>query len=351
MIVKNEQAVIRRCLETVKPIIDYWVIVDTGSWDNTRPIIQDCLKDIPGELHESAWVNFAHNRNIALGLAKNKSDYILFIDADETLLFYDSFDKNRLDKDFYFALKTGQRAECQCALLIRSDPGWRWEGVIHEYITHSHPMVGDVLNELAVDCSHKEGHRSQDSQKALNDAQMLEEALKKDPDNGRYVFYLAQSYANAKKHDRALENYKKRVSMGGNEDEIFWSLYCIASIQEYFKMDFQTIVDGYCQAYCFKPSRAEPLYRLAAYFQTTGHPLMGYLTARLGTQLPIPRQTMKLQKWIYDYGFRLKHAELSHAIGHREEALRSFKTLLAQKECPESVKKEIVDFRNDRQIF
>ena len=41
MIVKNESAVIKRCLDSVKEIIDYWVIIDTGSTDDTKEIIQD----------------------------------------------------------------------------------------------------------------------------------------------------------------------------------------------------------------------------------------------------------------------------------------------------------------------
>lgn len=341
MIVKNEETAIQRCLASVKPMIDYWVIVDTGSTDQTQQIIRECLKDIPGELHESEWVNFAHNRNIALDWALNKSDYILFIDADETLIMNDDFNKNRLDKDFYLVLKTGQQSECQHALLIRNDPGWRWEGVIHEAIDHSHPMYGETLHELAIDCGPKDGHRAQDSQQFLKDAQILENALKDDPVNRRYVFYLAQSYANAKKYELAMENYKKRVSMGGNEDEIFWSLYCIASLQEYFQEDFQTIVKAYCHAYLFKSFRSEPLYRLAAYFQKTGHPLLGYLAARHGVKLPLPQQTMKLHKWIYDYGLLVKHAELALAIKRKEESLHSFRALLALKECPESIKKQI----------
>ena len=38
MIVKNEQPVIRRCLASVKEMIDYWVIVDTGSTDGTQDL-------------------------------------------------------------------------------------------------------------------------------------------------------------------------------------------------------------------------------------------------------------------------------------------------------------------------
>ena len=52
MIVKNESHVIRRCLDSVRPFIDSWVIVDTGSTDGTEDIIREHLKDIPGQLHE-----------------------------------------------------------------------------------------------------------------------------------------------------------------------------------------------------------------------------------------------------------------------------------------------------------
>ena len=85
MIVKNEAAVIRRCLDSVRPIIDYWVIVDTGSTDGTQDIIREHLRDLPGELHERPWRDFAHNRSEALELARGKGDYTLIIDADDTL--------------------------------------------------------------------------------------------------------------------------------------------------------------------------------------------------------------------------------------------------------------------------
>src|SRR5476651_1672927 len=75
MIVKNESQVIEKCLASVKPLIDYWVIVDTGSDDDTKEKIKAFMQGIPGELHEKPWVNFAHNRNEALTLVKNKGDY------------------------------------------------------------------------------------------------------------------------------------------------------------------------------------------------------------------------------------------------------------------------------------
>ena len=89
MIVKDEAHIIEntfaKLLDKVK--IDYWVISDTGSTDNTKEIIIDFFKErgIPGELYDDAWENFGHNRTTALRHAYNKSDYLLIFDADDEI--------------------------------------------------------------------------------------------------------------------------------------------------------------------------------------------------------------------------------------------------------------------------
>ena len=85
MIVKNEAAVIERCLRSVRPHVQCWAIADTGSDDGTQDIIRRMMADLPGELIERPWVDFATNRNQALDLARNYGDYALIIDADEVL--------------------------------------------------------------------------------------------------------------------------------------------------------------------------------------------------------------------------------------------------------------------------
>lgn len=82
MIVRDKAAVIERCLASVRPHIDAWVIVDTGSVDDTPERILRALQGVPGELHHRPWRDFAHNRNEALELARSHGDWLLFIDAD-----------------------------------------------------------------------------------------------------------------------------------------------------------------------------------------------------------------------------------------------------------------------------
>ena len=86
LIVKNESKVVKRCLSSIKNYIDYWVVCDTGSTDDTKSIVSSELSEIPGELHQVPWINFGHNRTQLLQLCKGKADYLLLIDADEILV-------------------------------------------------------------------------------------------------------------------------------------------------------------------------------------------------------------------------------------------------------------------------
>ena len=101
MIVKNESRVIRRCLASLKHLIDYWVIVDTGSSDGTQDIIREFMHDVPGELFERPWVDFALNRSEALEYARGKADYIFIIDADEIVWVEPDFCWPKLTEDSY----------------------------------------------------------------------------------------------------------------------------------------------------------------------------------------------------------------------------------------------------------
>lgn len=80
MIVKNEEKVIGRCLDSVINIVDEIIIVDTGSTDNTKNIV----KEFTTQLYDYEWENsFSAARNYSL--SKANGDWILVLDADEYL--------------------------------------------------------------------------------------------------------------------------------------------------------------------------------------------------------------------------------------------------------------------------
>jgi glycosyltransferase involved in cell wall biosynthesis len=71
MIVKDEAHVIERCLRSVLPFVDWWVVADTGSSDGTQDLVRSTLAALPGELVERPWVDFGHNRQEVLELARS----------------------------------------------------------------------------------------------------------------------------------------------------------------------------------------------------------------------------------------------------------------------------------------
>ncbi|PJD96764.1 MAG: glycosyl transferase family 2 [Parachlamydia sp.] len=336
MIVKNEAEVICRCLESVKPLIDYWVIVDTGSNDRTQEIIKEFMKDIPGELHERPWIDFAHNRTQALELARGKADYLLFIDADETLLMAPDFKLPPLDKDFYFITTEYSGTKYGRVQLINNHLNWKWTGVLHEAVDCPQATTRGTIIGLT-NFVRTDGARSKDPQKFQKDILVLENALKTEPHNTRYAFYLAQTYKDAGEYEKAIASYHKRIAMGGWDQEIYWSKLQIALLQELLNKDPETIVEGYRQAYLYRPSRAEPLYRLANYYRRNEQYQAGYEIANQGLHIKDSSDTLFVEHWIYDYGLLLEFSICAYWVEKYQESLLASNLLLTDSTLPNHV--------------
>jgi glycosyltransferase involved in cell wall biosynthesis len=358
MIVKDESKVIRRCLATIKPLIDYWVIVDTGSRDGTQKIIKEFMKDIPGELHERPWINFAHNRNEALSLAKGKADYLFFVDADDAIEISPDFRKTRMDKDGYMInIYYGGMTYARTAF-VKSNQPWKWVGVVHEVLVCPEAATSGFMDHVAMRIIGG-GDRSHDPKKFLKDAKLLEKALEEEPGHARNQFYLAQSYRDAQEPELSLAHYEKRVAMGGWDQEVFWSLYQIAQLQETLNMPESTVVKSYNRAYLYRPTRLEPLYQLCYYYRRQENYLMGYLVGQLALntsakqasklfahpltdsgyypqQLALyePKDPLFVESWIYDYALLMEYSICAYWIGKFQESKDICEYLLAKPTLP-----------------
>src|SRR5947209_2429562 len=80
MIVRDEERHLAACLESITPVVDEVVVVDTGSIDRTAEI----AARHGAQVHRAAWTgDFSAARNAALDRASGR--WILYIDADERL--------------------------------------------------------------------------------------------------------------------------------------------------------------------------------------------------------------------------------------------------------------------------
>jgi glycosyltransferase involved in cell wall biosynthesis len=237
MIVKNESKNILRCLNSLKDYIDYWVISDTGSTDGTQEIINDFFEEhgILGELHHNEWVNYGHNRNLALINARGKCEYILLCDADMELVVKnpDAFKNlSKLDADYIYLWQEGGGLLYQNVRLIDGRKNYSYEGVTHEALVSN--FTGSKSNSIAKDdiyyIDHQDGSNRKD--KFVRDIELLIKGLEDEPDNTRYMFYLAQSYFDIGDFSNSYMWYKKRADAGGWVEEVQYSLYRCAQCLE-----------------------------------------------------------------------------------------------------------------------
>ncbi|OGN65126.1 MAG: hypothetical protein A3E80_00930 [Chlamydiae bacterium RIFCSPHIGHO2_12_FULL_49_9] len=336
MIVKNESHVILNSLSSVKDLIDYWVIVDTGSTDGTQEIIQNYMRDIPGELFERPWLNFEVNRNQALDLAKDKCDYVWFMDADEELMRFEDFHLPDLSKDSYqFTIRqVGHNLDYGRILIIDPKKEWRWKGVVHETLLSDRAKTWELVKHCVI-LSHTTGSRSSDPQKYLKDAKLLEKALEEAPDNTRYVYYLAQSYLNVPDYPLALKWYEKRSKMQGWDEEIFHSLLQVGVLQEALHMPPEIFTQSYLKAYENRPSRVEPLYHLIRHHIYSKNYYMGYVLSKYALPIPKSNDATFVSYWMYDWGILLQFAECSYCLGKYDEAKEALDLLISKPDIPQ----------------
>ncbi|MDN3504730.1 MAG: glycosyltransferase [Rhabdochlamydiaceae bacterium] len=345
MIVKNEADVIARCLETVKPYIDHWVIVDTGSTDGTQDIILKTMKGIKGELYQSEWKNFGYNRNESLHYAKGKCEYILFIDADEQLLVQGEDPFGSIDKDYYFGHVLQRNTASRRILLVKDACDWYWKGIIHESLDCQNAFTNELLTTAQISAETKDGCRSKDPNKALKDAAVLEQGVIDEPNNARYRFFLGQCYQNASEFQKALENYAIRAKMGGWEQEQFYATYQVGRMQQKLDYPIEEVIKTYNLAVQLRPSRLEPIFELARIHLMRGEVGEAYILSKHGLSMPFSDDIIHVDGAIYKWGMKVIAAECALKVGAIEEAMNLSDEILSLEELPEDLAKAMPEFK------
>ncbi len=280
MIVRDEAPIIARCLDSVLPYIDRWRICDTGSKDATKQIISEKLRDKPGKLYDVPWKNFGHNRTEAVRRARGVADYLLFLGANMELVVRG--DLPALTAPAYdLELRSGDFAY-RLPLLIRGDQEWSYVGVTHEYLTpYFEPEQMDAWSII----KHLDGARN--ARRFVEDAQLLEDDL---ADKARSIFYLAQTYKDLGRPDKAVGLYRLRSELSGWEEEAWYAhwqwgeqLVALRRLDEAARVLWA--------AHKRRPTRVEPLRSLIALGCTEYQ--------ALADSLPVPNDRLFLHLEMY----------------------------------------------------
>ena len=213
MIVKNEAAVLGRCLESVKDAVDEIVIIDTGSTDET--------KDIAGryteQIYDFPWVDdFSAARNFSF--SKATMDFVMWMDADDVLppsqaaglvALKESLppETDMVTMKYHLAWDAQGRASFVSTRerLLRRTAGFQWEGRVHECI----PMVGAVVH-TPLYLEHRSDHGKSDRNLKIYEMQKAEGL----PFSPREMYYYARELVEHGRHSEAAVQFEAFLDSG-----------------------------------------------------------------------------------------------------------------------------------------
>lgn len=333
MIVRDEAEVIGRCLDSVAGLIDTWTIVDTGSRDETPEIIEARLAEIPGTLHRSEWRDFGHNRSELMALARGTADYLLLIDADMTVGWLGPLPE--LEADAYELRHEGDPAYW-IPRLVRGDLGWHYVGSTHEYLALDQEHSRQPLRALVIE-HHGDGGSRHD--KFVRDRVLLEGELARDPDNQRATFYLAQTLRDIGLTEEAIELYRRRVELGGWDEEVFYSAFQVAALTA--EDEPAAAVPLFLEAHDLRPSRAEPLHEAAYACRLLGRFEEAYSFAQRAIEIPEPDDILFVGTRTYEWGAQFELAVAAHETERHDEARLLYEDLLDGRELPRSIERAV----------
>lgn len=207
MIVKNEEAILARCLDSIISLVDEIIIVDTGSTDATKEI----AFQYTDKVYDFTWCDdFSKARNFSF--SKATCTYCMWLDADDVILEKDQILfkelKHSLTTDISMVMMryhTSFDQEGNSTFtyyrerLLRRDEHYLWEGFIHEVI----PPRGTLLySDVAI--THQK-----DKPGDANRNLLLYEIKKEEgfPFSSRDLFYYARELYYHAKYQEAISTF------------------------------------------------------------------------------------------------------------------------------------------------
>lgn len=283
MIMRDEEHVIKRCLNSFKEGLEAISMVDTGSLDKSVEIVEDFIKDnnLKGGVRRREWRDFDRSRNDALEysfevirqteklpesgpITKGQYDeykrnekpwYIFIIDADD-IFYSDEYNGGVVEGNLDWVSenhpsnlplclrKTGPLKDEYRIWTVTGNHGFyfsrmfkinpsganmpRWHYPVHEvcYVTGIHNSTSENLKGGRL-YSGRTGGRSKKGNKSLNEYMTFQSSLDKGrimPSSiSRILYYMGQCCHDLRFYDQAMYFYNERIKRKyyGNDGEAY----------------------------------------------------------------------------------------------------------------------------------
>jgi hypothetical protein len=338
MIVKNSGEIIRDCLRENKKWIDHWTILDTGSTDNTPEIIQNELKDIPGNLYFGEFVDFSQARNKSLELSSKTCKYTIILD-DSYKLYGGLKLRDILSKEntACFLIKIGKfvdsylRDDYYSKRIIRSSDNLQYKYRVHEDIVVSESKIKSILDaNIFIDDLTFKDHTTRSFNRYKRDIEMLLLDHEDDPTEQRTIYYIAKTYYLLEKTEKSLEFYRKlRDLKKVREDFLFASYYETACIEYDRDADIDKFETSLLLVEELFKNRVEASYKLAVIHKDVGNleKVNEIVTRLISYPKPVFLGTL-LENDIYDYYIPYLYIDTNINLGNLDKAIPVLKKML-----------------------
>lgn len=293
MIVKNEDDVIGRCLNSVKSAIDEIIIIDTGSTDNTKNI----AKSLGANVYDFQWIDdFAKARNYSF--SKATKDYIMWLDADDVLPDEDlnklielknNFDTSIDSVTMNYVLGQDEYGNITSQLrrnrLVKRSNNFQWIGPVHEYLS----VYGNIISG-DINVYHKKIKSSGDRNLKIFESR----AQKGEEFSPRDTFYFGNELYYNGRYDDAIKYYEKFITSknGWVED----NKTACSNIAECYaiKNDMDMFIHYCLKTFQYDIPRADFCCKVAYYFLVNNQLDQAIFWYDLATKLPIDKSSLAL---------------------------------------------------------
>lgn len=348
MIVKNSGEVLRKCLRSVKPYIDHWTILDTGSVDNTMDIIREEMKEIDGNLYQEGFIDFSTTRNRSLELSSGKCKYTIILDDSYELRGGDNLRKflsNNKNNNSSYSIKIGKLNDrvltsyYYSLRIIKSDKNLRYRSRVHEYIDDKNTIYLNHMNgcdDIFIDDLDDGDHLVRSRNRFKRDIEFLLEEDRENPNNPRTLMYLGTTYSLLKEYNKAIEYYKKMQCLKNISGEYEFVAYYEEACLDFSEIskdggEFRRKMISLQKKF---PNRAEPYYKLCVFlYENANLVTKNYdnIIKIVDKLINIPKPELYvsiLDSTIYDYYIPYMYIDTNLKVGNFDKAIKKLRDML-----------------------